>query len=136
MASDLSARLHADKAALTVFLKSVITAQAAMTAYVVSKAGPASPFPQAGGTAPVAPTGGLLGAVGAVGSLLGAGGSATAGAGGATEVGVGAGEVPAAAAVPSAAESPAMKAEGMGQAEIARKLGCSKWTVYRALQGC
>ena len=37
LASDLSARLHVDKAAMNVFLKSVVAAQGAVTPYLINK---------------------------------------------------------------------------------------------------
>lgn len=109
LVADLSSRLYADKAALTVFLKSVVAAQAAVTAYLISKTGPAAAFTPAPTTAPAA-GGGLVGAVGKICTLLGGGGGGTAvSATGGAEAG--GGEVPAQMVL----DSPAMKAEGMGQ---------------------
>ena len=43
LASDLSARLHVDKAAMNVFLKSVVAAQGAVTPYLINKTTAAAP---------------------------------------------------------------------------------------------
>ena len=98
LSTDLSWRLHTDKAAITVFFKSVASAQAAVTAYLISKAGaaPVAPAPAAAAPAAATPAADASGAFGPIGGAIAAASGAAA----------------AAAASPAAAAAAAAGADG------------------------
>ena len=103
LAADLSSRLHTDKAALSVFFKSVLSAQAAVTAYLISKAGAAPVVPAPAAPAPAASAAfGPIDGTGLPGAASAISGAAAAAASGGTDGAI-------------ALESQVAKAEGMTQ---------------------